>query len=286
MECHQAPQRLGQQGMNRGTHHVLARPQQLQIFEGAVHVTAVLPPEPESFRDRPVCRFPNCAMQEYPVLVVGPHAVLGNIGDLHAQVSVRIRLDGPNRQMIARHLTGLELCLSHAPRSIARPPRSFVGRDLAGPEAVIGACPGEPGAFLGIECHHEGCALADSITHCRLVYFPGRPPKMRSKRRRWRIRVEGTQFGYLARRPNPPGEFSPLLHLLFSVPCCLMPGRWVPARRPGRIIFWVGESSISPARFVGAGLSGRNRFLSLADDPRSSPDSQCCGSRRLGSDRS
>jgi hypothetical protein len=116
--------------MERGARHRLLLGEQLEIFERAVFVVAVFPPDTVSWWDRTVRGFPHSLMQKFPGFVVRAFAV-AFCGDFYSEVAVSIRLDRSDWKPVARALAFSELRLAHAAGGPARPPPPFVRWNVA-----------------------------------------------------------------------------------------------------------------------------------------------------------
>ena len=161
--------------MNRSAHHVIAAGHEFEVFESAVSVVAVFPPNAPALGNRPVSVFPDLAVHEHPVLVVATRAVFRDVGNLEAQVPVRIEFQRAHGQVIVRHLPWLELRLAHAPHAPAGPALAFVVGRLPGLEPVADACLRQSAALLGMKRCHECRASVDSIALRAVKDFAKRP---------------------------------------------------------------------------------------------------------------
>lgn len=105
---------------------MLGAAQALKIFERAVFVIAVLPPDPVAFRDRAVRVLPNAPVNKLPICAVRADAGIRLIRDLANEIAIRVELHSSDRQPVmlsrAGPLAFLELRLAHAPRRPSRSP--------------------------------------------------------------------------------------------------------------------------------------------------------------------
>ena len=199
--------------MNRRPHHVVSGPHELQVFDRVVGVVSVLPPDSPTLGDRPVRLFPNLFVNEHPVFVVRALAVLGNVRDLHSEITVGVRLDRSHGQVIAWKLPGLELRLAHTPRVPAGAPQAFIVRSVAWLEPFSHARCAESAAFFRIERRHERRVLAHTVADCGYVGFLNRAPELLRQVRSRYVGIQGPQLLDLHGRPELPHEFTSLLHL-------------------------------------------------------------------------
>jgi len=193
--------------VERGARHVLLAAEQLKIFERAVLVVLILPPDAIALRNRTVRVFPNASVDELPISIRSASSVVRLIRDLADQVAVWIELHRSDRTKqsfgLAVALALLELRLAHAAAKPARPAQPLVARDLAFNEAVRGAKDSEALAFLCQYGGHVRRAFLHSEHGGFSIDHIPRPFEPRGDLRSWRVRVELSQEPQLAGIPRP-----------------------------------------------------------------------------------
>ena len=129
--------------MDGGARHVFGIAKQLEIFQGAIAVVAVLPPNAVSFRNRAVGIYPDPLVYKFPVAIRRARAVVRLVVDFANQVAIWIELHRADRTEFLQGrppaLAFLELSFRHAPRSPARAARAFVRRNVSFRETMGGA---------------------------------------------------------------------------------------------------------------------------------------------------
>lgn len=129
--------------VKRDALHVLLPAEQLEIFQLAVAVVAVFPPDAIALRNRAVRILPNAPVHELPICAVSSDAGVRLIGDFANQIAISVELDRADRGPVAvrgsRSLAFFELCLAHAAGRPARSTDSLVRRHLPFVEAMRSA---------------------------------------------------------------------------------------------------------------------------------------------------
>jgi hypothetical protein len=149
--------------VNRRTPHVLLVREQLEIFQGAIFVVAVLPPNAMTFCNWTVRGFPNAAMNEFPILVEGTFARTTD-GNFYPQVAIAVLLDRSYREEVLRPLTALESGLFHtaAAARIAWPAQSLILRNMPFRKAIPATAFLQPLALFFVEHGYKCSALSDA----------------------------------------------------------------------------------------------------------------------------
>jgi hypothetical protein len=134
--------------LNRGALHVLLAAEQLEIFQLAVAVVAVFPPDAIALRDRAVRILPNSLVNKFPICAVSSDAGVRLIRDFANQIAVSVELDRADRGPVAvrgsRSLAFFELCLAHAAGCPSRSTGSLIRRHLPFVEAMRSADNSQP----------------------------------------------------------------------------------------------------------------------------------------------
>lgn len=137
--------------MKRRAGNVFGAAEQLEIFQRAVAVVAVFPPQAMPFGNRAVRVFPNSPVNKLPICAVRADAGIRLICDLADEIPVGVELHRSDRAPVVPFLAFLELRLAHASGRPSRPTHSFVRGNLPFVEAVRTTNNAQPFAFDVIE---------------------------------------------------------------------------------------------------------------------------------------
>ena len=114
--------------MYRGARHVLAIAEQLEVFQRAIRVIAVFPPDAMPFGDWPMRRFPHAFVNELPGFIARAQA-LRFLRYLDPQIAVAVCFYCADRKIVLRPVPFSELRLAHSSAKPARAAKTFVWRN-------------------------------------------------------------------------------------------------------------------------------------------------------------